>query len=264
MGKRGWSKERRAITVAGCSLVVGVIAWMVTALLNWPEPSMAVFSLLLIPVFVYLIVSGHLTELRGPGGFEAKFTRFAGESAVETDDDLIRLDLDDLIHRSVEDMQSVQKAGIEALQKKIRQLDPHKPSVLILQVGPQFSGRTLLEYLKLLAQAPTFRFVLLVDSDGELIGYGPHRQIQTVLCDEEERQTFVSMLNEQNVRGLRNHYAFQTTELRFGANNLEALRAMADPRLDSLVAVDASGRPIGLVGRDQLVLRLLSTLSRTG
>ncbi len=248
------SRETKAIIVAVGSLAVAVLVTWLFSWTGWEEPGTGIFLLLLLTVVVYLIVSGRITELRGLGGLEAKFTRFIEEPAAATDVELI----------DVEPMGAVKKAGVQALDWQIEnsELDVEKPFNLIVQVGEKNLVREdLLIYLDRLGYSPHFMFVLLQDNEGELIGYGRPRQIATVLRDKSEGRSFVRYLNHGSRQELRNHYAVRRTTLSCNANNREALEVMARCRLEAVVVVDGRRRPVGYVERDQLVTRLLLAIS---
>ena len=69
-------------------LCIGVgILWTITSLVNDQNTTLGdvVLALLLVmPILIYALISGRLTELKGPGGVEAKFTGVATRPVAET------------------------------------------------------------------------------------------------------------------------------------------------------------------------------------
>src|SRR5215210_1616826 len=64
-----------------------LVLWTITRFVNQTETEIGdvvLASLLVMPILIYAIVSGKLTELKGPGGVEAKFTAAATTPVAET------------------------------------------------------------------------------------------------------------------------------------------------------------------------------------
>lgn len=83
-------KEQRPLLMSLLFVLLGtVLLWASRRWTNDPATSMgdAVFvSLLVMPILIYAIISGSLTELKGPGGLAATFNTFATATVSETDE----------------------------------------------------------------------------------------------------------------------------------------------------------------------------------
>jgi hypothetical protein len=91
-----------------------VLLWAARYWMNDPATAMgdAVFvALLIMPILIYAIISGRLTELRGPGGLGATFNNVVTTSVSETvDQDLVSVDQ--------QGVELVEKGDLSGLHKK--------------------------------------------------------------------------------------------------------------------------------------------------
>ena len=87
----------------------------------------AVFvALLIVPALVYVIISGKLEELKGPGGLEAKFVR-AVAKPINAEGAMLG--------PTVLEIQNVAKEGMSRLMHDQRSLDEAKPIVMTVTFG---------------------------------------------------------------------------------------------------------------------------------
>jgi len=97
---------------------------------------------------------------------------------------------------------------------------------------------------------------------GRLVTYTPHWTLSEILGNEDQRRNFIRILNEEKIEELASLPGIIDQTLPENASNIGALRRMADNRVEALVVVDGSHKPIGMVERDQLVPKLLVSLSQ--
>jgi hypothetical protein len=104
----------KAIAISIVFLILGfLVVWFAKELVNIEGDAIYV-TLIFIPVLVYVIISGRLTEFKGSGGLEARFTEAVSQS--------IRPNLE-TIEPSVEEMQILEKEGIRSMQQKKSNFD---------------------------------------------------------------------------------------------------------------------------------------------
>src|SRR5262245_44595625 len=103
------NKEMKAIGTSVLFLALGfIVLWLAKSVMNIEGDAVFV-SLLFIPILVYVIISGKLEELKGPGGLEAKFAKAANESISAASEK---------VELSTEEMQIVLKEGLGILERK--------------------------------------------------------------------------------------------------------------------------------------------------
>ena len=138
MKKQTQHRERRAIIIALIFLLLGILAvWLAKQFLDIEGDAIFV-TILLVPTLVYLIVSGRLTELKTPGGLEAKFAGIADQS-VEP--------ISETIESSVRDMEIMVKGGVRELQKQTRRLDESRPIILRFYLHLVVSSSSFLPFI---------------------------------------------------------------------------------------------------------------------
>jgi len=253
MERRTQHRERRSILIAVLFLILGgLIVWLAKVLLKI-EGDAIFITLLLVPILVYLIASGRLTELRGPGGLELKLSNVA-ESAVELPSEPIKT--------SVSDVDRVTKMGPEDLYRRIDFLDETKPITFSLTLGRiRYSKEAVLQYMDTLLQYRTFKFVVLLDDEDNFVAYIPSRTMFNLLKMEDTGDQFIQSINEGNVLKLQKYPGVITKALSIQASNVDALREMTERNLEALVVIDKDQKIKGVVEREQIVNKLLLGIS---
>jgi len=124
-------KEVAAIIGALVALLAaGVLVWFIFKKLAIADADVSVFALILLPMLIYMVLSGRIKELKGPGGIEARFAGFASETVDPRTEQ---------ITESIQEMEDVVKGGSEVLKSRVKDLDPKKPHNLILRLGTQLT-----------------------------------------------------------------------------------------------------------------------------
>lgn len=248
-------RELKAILFSVLFLALGIlVAWLARQYLRL-EGDAIFITILIAPVLVYLIFSGRLTELRAPGGLEAKFVGVAEQSVELTSE---------TIEASVNDMEIVAKGGIRELQKQIRRLDESKPIILTLTLGKQgyYRRDALLQYIETLAQYHTFKFVVILDKENNFVAYIPSVKISQLLRLPALGDEFVWMVNEGNVQELQRYPGIITKTISTDSTNLNALKEMTQQNLEALVVTGNDQKLKGVVEREQIISKLLLGISR--
>lgn len=79
LNRRRLSKDVVAAMTALISLVAALVVLGIVTLLDLPSDAVIVTCILLLPLFVFLAVSGRISELQAPGGWMAKFEKVPRE-----------------------------------------------------------------------------------------------------------------------------------------------------------------------------------------
>ncbi len=243
-----------AIVLAVVFLAVGFGATWIAAEFTEIEGEAVLVSLLLAPVLVYVIVSGKLEVLKGPGGLEAKFTKTARQPVSATSE---------TVAPSVDDMDVLAKEGVTALERKREELSEAKPIVMTMTVGRRnyYSRPILLQYLDTLSRLRSFKFVVFIDDAGRFLAYMPAWAVKEVLGVDYLGDEFVNAVNEGRTHQLFRYPGVVTRTISVRSSNVEALRMMTEENLNALVVTGEGGKLEGIVERDQLVGRMMLSLT---
>ncbi len=236
-------------------LALGVLAvWLSNELLDIEGEAVFV-ALLLLPVVVFMILSGRVRELRGPGGLEAKFVDVAGQS-VEL--------VSETIEASVDDMIIVAKGGASELERQAHDLDESKPIILTLNLGREgyYDRSVWSEYMDALSQFRTFRFVVVLDRENKFLAYIPSGVVGQILKTQGVGDDFVSAINDGRIPDLRRFLGVVTRTISVKSTNMDALREMTDQNLEALVVIDDDRNLVGVVEREQILSKLLLAMAR--
>jgi hypothetical protein len=251
MSALGAREEPGAVALSLLFVAVGIgVLWFAKDVAELDEDAVLV-SLLLLPMLLYLALSGRLAEVTGPGGVSAKFREAASAPAHSA-----------LKHLSPGDpFLEVPKMDLQMLRQRQPQLAADdRPIVFTFTLGaggPQYGYPEVLGYTDVLAATGRFLLVALLDSDGRLLAYMSARRFQTLVRSQAGSQ-FVADLNAPDAhQHLLVTPGVATDTLRAGASNAEALRLMTDKDLEALVLVDDSGQLSGVVERERVVADML-------
>jgi len=248
MNKRFASKEITAIVLSLFFMVVGFgLIWFSKVYLQIEGETLFIF-LFLIPILAYAIFSGRLSEFKA-GGIEAKFVDVAKQS-VEIGSETIE--------PSVNDMRVVAKAGAKELQKMLHRLDESKPIVLTAILGKRgyYNREVWLHYLEALSQYQNFKFVVILNKDGQFIAYMASWAMRQLLRMEDLGDHFVQTINQGNDFELKQFPGVITSAISTRTTNLEALKELTTRNIEALVVIDDNKKLKGVVEREQILSKL--------
>jgi hypothetical protein len=249
--------ELWALGVSGLFLVLGLlVVWLVKGIANVEPVGDAVFvSLLLMPALVYMIVSGRMKELRGPGGLGAKFIETAAQSVSETAS---------FGTVSIEDMMVVAKGGLSLLDENRRKLEnvAGRTIAMTMVLGSQrYELGAVREHIKVFAQFPNFRFVVFLDENDRVKAYMRPEAVRDLLDLKGWGDEFLEAVNEGRFQELGRYPGFIQRPISSEWTNAEALQEMMREDLDALVVVDGDGRLKGVAEREKVLGRMMLALT---
>lgn len=234
-----------------------LVVWLSRQFLG-PVGDLPFVSLLLIPIIVYLVVSGRVKELRA-GEVTAAFKDIAERSV-----DIVSRPITDA---AVDDMRFVanivKKRGLGELRTRIPGLDESKPIILTLPLGKAgyLDRETLQRYMQLLSQFPSFKFVVIQDRSGELVAYVTARTMQTILASERLGEELVRTINEGNTQQLMRYPGILSRTTTTKTSNIDALKEMVAQDLDALVVTE-NHKVKGVIEREQIISRLILAMAQ--
>lgn len=209
-------------------------------------------SLLLLPLLVYVILSGRIQELKAPGGLEAKFRTLANES-ISPGSETIRPE--------PEELQAVIKENPMVLEQKVQELDDWKPILMLMQIGSNsYSPEAAMKYLDTLSKFRNFRFVVFLDHRKRLVGHMSAWSVRALLQKAQLGSEFIDAINRGLSAELMRYPGFETDAITKTCSNANALREMVRRNVDALLVVNEKKQLEGVVEREQIISLMMLSL----
>lgn len=246
-------------------LGVGVlILWAITRFINQTDTTVGdvvLVLLLVMPILIYAIISGKLTELKGPGGVEAKFaavatTPVAGTASHDS------VSIDELLTVSA-------NTGREQLGKRLQTFTEVQPIVMTITLGvdsyktgsDEEHLKSLRAYVAQLSRSRNFALVAFLDASNDFVAYMPSWVVKNRLDDEDRARELFSVIKEANQEKLLAYPGAVREKISPASTNDEALHKMVASNLDVIVVVDENNRLKGVVEREQVLTRMVLALT---
>jgi CBS domain-containing protein len=212
-------------------------------------------SLLILPALLYLLLSGRVSDLKGPGGLEVQLAKVANQTIPMAGHEQGGAAL------SYEEVRPVERGRAESFLDRVRNITPADPVVLTLTVGSgKIDGKVAADYARGLTQFPRFRFVAVLNEDKTLISYMDESAFRHVIAaDVVDAAILLDNIEKKNLGPIRGFTGMITTTVAPGTNIADALRTMDSERTDALLVTE-QGRIKGIVERDRLANALLLTI----
>ena len=243
-------KEAVAIALAVGSValafaVVGLAKWEFDGIKDIVGP---VMTLMLLPVGVYFVASGKLTEL-GAFGVAARFAQTAKEIVKP---EVITYD----------DLQIVARGGVRKLLAKEGEIDQSRPGVMTMTIGggKDYTVEDVKLYLDGLSQLRGFNLVVLLDRKKRVVAYMEAWVLKELA--EQHADEFVQLINSGQIDRVKDLPGVAKKTISTNSTNIEALRVMQEQNLETLVVVDEQTIPRGVVERVQVLSSIMLSLAR--
>ena len=231
-------------------LVAVLVLWIAGTVADLEGDAVYV-ALLVLPFIVYAVLSGRLLEVKGPGGWEAKFAQVA-DAPVEHASTALPL----------ERLQVVAKGGPQALENVRAQVDESDPIVLTLSVGKRYQPAALRRHLDTLSHFRHFKFVVLLDEQEHVVAYAPQWVVRSILDDGVLGRRFIEDVMTRAVGDLLRFPGIVRKTISEKAANADALAQMEELNLEALVVTGEDGRLSGIVEREQVLSKMILALAR--
>jgi len=248
------ARERNALVGVLLFVVIGCAGIYVVAKVAGVRDGTTLAALLIVPALLYLLLSGRVSDLKGPGGLEVQLFEVANQ----------RIPLGDQDHHSAlsyEAVRSVEKGRTESFLSRIRDITKEDPVVLTLTLGSgPIDGEAAADYAKGLTQFPRFRFVAVLDSHRKLVSYMDASAFRHVIeADVIDAQELLRNIENKNVGAVGAFPGMVFTTVTPRTSIADGLRKMEKAHLDALLVTD-QGEITGIVERDRLANTLLLSL----
>lgn len=249
------ARDVNALAVALLFVALGFAAIYVVAQVAEVKDGAVLAALLIVPAVLYLLLSGRVSELKGPAGLEVRLSEAARQTIPVPRGERPTGAL------AYEQVRAVEKGRTESFFNRIRNLTPEDPVVLTLTLGSgPIDGAAAADYARGLTQFPRFRFVAILDSHGKLISYMEERAFRHVIeANVVDGQELLNNIQQQNVGAVRAFPGMVESTVTPGTSIADALREMERVRLNALL-VTQDGHVEGIVERDRLANALLLSL----
>ena len=248
-------KEKKAIVISLLFLFLGFgLLWLAKSILKM-EGETVFISLLFIPIIIYVITSGKLEQLKGPGGLEAKFAKTADEKIIIQSDKVIA---------SVEEMQIVKKESIEVLEIKKKEINENQPIVMIMEIGKSdyYKRKDVISYIEFLSQFRNFKFIVFIDDQKKFAAFMPFWSLKGLLSKNNIGDEFIDLINEGHKSDLLRYPGIVIDTIRINYTNAQALKEMTKQNLEALVVTDEANMLKGVVEREQVLSRMMLSLTK--
>lgn len=254
MNKRSLNKEVTGIVVSILFLAVGFLAvWLTQSMISAAGDGVFV-SLLLLPIIVYVIFTGRLSELKAPGGLEAKFAVVAQQPAAEIAAERIAV-VD-------EDMKAVSKSSPQELHRLEALLDDSKLIVLtLLLTRRHYVQRDAEVYLERFLRYRNFAFVAFLDKKDRLVAYVSAWAMYRIVKGKQGGR-FIKLINNGNLLDLLEFPDVRTYTVSTSDSNLQALNKMMTHNMGAIPVVDEGRKLKGVVEREQILGKLILAMAK--
>lgn len=205
-------------------------------------------ALLFFPVLGFLLASGQLTEISGPGGWGAKF-RAAAEQPVD-------------VELETEPISVVTKAEMPRLQRQIDRVSPRSSVVLQFEAGSTaYTPQAIDQYVHRLREIDPRLVIVFVDGQGRFRASTDALSVGRLASMDHLMHDFTQNLEREDFTALRQLFPLTSRSVRQEQSNGSALRAMLRDGVETLVVTDEFKKPVGVVRRDQIMARLMAELA---
>jgi CBS domain-containing protein len=253
LGQQGQRRQMSAAAAAALFLLLGLgVVWFASKVADVHDGAVLA-SFVIVPALLYVVLRGDLAELRGPGGWQATFVRVAASQVNAAGE---KLDV-------YEDVQVIEKETMAGLTNRVNALALDQPVLMTMTLGRSYTVADVRGYLETLRQFPRFRLVALLNEAGRFIGCISPVELAGLMRTEVLSGEFLNAVAGGNELGVFRYPGMLKKVVPATATNAEALSAMAVHNLGAIAVVDNERRLRGVVEREQLMSRLLVSLTGT-
>jgi hypothetical protein len=238
------SRQNTLTLTAWISVLFFIILYVLYYLTNGANPAAVKLDptlvfIALLPFLVWLVVSGRIKELKGPGGLDV-ILQDAGNDRIPTEAGPL----------PVEPSVTVDKGPVADLET----IGRVSPTSLCFQLGKNdYSNQIISKYLDTLESNPKFNTIIFTDKTNKLKGMMKARDFRA-LHKAPGRNTARRIATAEILQAP----GVITNSIREDSTNKEALEQMDRTGTDVLPVVDAQGKYAGYVRKDKILGSIIS------
>lgn len=260
------ARDMHALAAALLFVVLGFAGIYTVAKVADVKNGTVLAVVLIVPAVLYLLLSGRVSDLKGPGGLEVRVSEAANKTIPMARGGSSTGAV------SFEEVRAVERGRKESFATHIENISPEDPVVLTFTLGKgPIDGGAAVYYAKGLTRFPRFRFVAILDQHEKLISYMEAAAFRHVmeadLIDDQpllttdliSGQQLLDNIAKGNESAVRAFPGMLVSTLTPRTTVADALRKMERARINALLVAD--DREIeGIVERDRLANALLLSL----
>jgi len=258
------SKEFRALLVSIFFLILGFVTILIFRGLLKLQQDAVLVAILLVPVLIYLILSGKLLEINA-GGVKAKFNATAEESVFSKDE----FNKKPIEARGIE---IAGKGSPEQLQEFLESISNAMFITLTVKLGKgqnYYQANALLHYLRELSHYQSYIFLVILDQNDKVFAYLTSWHAMRILQRETlsdqvslgDIDRFVTAINLGQEIVLLG-YELVTQTVKTTDTNIFALEKMTELNMDAIIVTNEDGKLKGVVERAQVLSKLILALTK--
>ena len=241
---------RNITVVVGSAILSLAMIGVAKSVLGIAE-SATLIALILVPLIVYGVVSGRLTEFKGPGGLGATFREVASK-AVE------------LTEVAIEETAIIEKLGPRETLEQFEKAQAGRPVLMTLTLGnPSYDANSVRAVVKGASQYPEFKFVVVLDEERRVVCYAPVRRFQAE-CERDQvrSEALIGAVRSRTVNVVQSFPGMLSDTILRTTSNAEALEKMERLGLNAILAVDDRKQLIGVAERQHIINRMVLALAK--
>jgi len=247
-------------------LAVGLLIVLIFQWLFRDVDSILLAILLISPIFIFVILSGQLSEFSTPGGWSAKFQEAASKRVSSGKDDIVE----------ISEINQLTKGNREKLPETLRDLasNPKSPIALkiILDDREKYGFVPLSMWIESFFLSSNFKLILIVDKSEGYVGHISREYLLTLIIQgqsknhdlrknyEETLCRIVDLINDNDISGLQKESFLISQRIFEGLSNAEALEFMDDENLEFVVVVNSQNKVKGILEKNKIVSKMILSL----
>lgn len=260
-------KQTTALVAAAIALILALLVLTLTYKLMGVEDGIAIIAILLIPLLVYGVESGKITEITVPGGWAAKVVQTTSKtisaSNLIASDASIALSSADTDTLGKQSRSAMEEELIEKLGKGI------EPRALTMQLKTAYDPNDLASIMEKLHKLPKFKFAVIVDDDNQVVAYTPPQFLisETLISSAQDSNSetlskLIDAIASDDKGQVKQIPVMRTDVVYANSTNAEALSSMESLNQDAIVVVDHERRYIGVIERQGILSHIIAELSK--
>lgn len=255
VSSKGRERSWRALSAAAWAtffLILGLgVVWFARRVAGVQDGAVLA-SFVIVPALLYIVLRGDLAELRGPGGWAATFVRVA-HTRVNAAGETLSVD---------EDVQIIAKETMSGLSDRAGKLRENQPILMTMTLGRSYGVPEVQGYLKTLSQFSRFCLIAYLDQSGAFIGCSSRSGLAGLVENDALGEAFLSAVRQGDVSRVFSFPGMLRKVVPPSATNAEALAAMTANNLEAIAVVGDDRKLRGVVEREQLVSKLVLSLTQ--
>lgn len=213
--------------------------------------------LALIPIFLWLFITGKIERIRVAEVEIVRAFREASQSAIAPE-------VTSLNGLPVEAVRAVPRGGTG----EIPRLVAMRAEALVFRLGHgEYSGPVINKYLTDLTKYPFLRYIVIADPSEKLVGIADARKLASIFQGPTypySPQDFAEWINSSDIKAIKQLPDFVGVEdaINKTTNKRVALEQMESLNVETLPVIDEEGRFVGIVDRTRLAASLIIDVAR--